>query len=403
MAADVTSIQAALNETWTEKRIAEQLYQGNPVLQRIKRLNKTEYGEYAQTSIHTERNWGFTVTGSTSGTLNPAGQQGYAQAKWYYTHQHAQIKIEGSAIDQTAGSALALASVIDEEVNGAVNDISRQLSRQLCMNQTGIIATTQANSAVTDVKLQVPSGLNALDRGWLARGAVVNIGVAANVDSKVAAGVVTATSTTDPANPTITFASAQTTSAGDRVALLGSTVDSAAALEMNGLVNVVSGSDIGGVSVATTPDYQSNVDATSQALSLALMYNRNRKIAQKTGKPATFVATSLKQQQAAYVLAQANVRYMKESDTPVGHVDAVSINGVDLFAVPDVQDEHMFFLTIEDLLLVTNGDPYWQNKVTGGDKLAWIQGTDSYGGKITTRCQLGARRRNSSSALTGLT
>jgi len=403
MGADVSSIQAALNETWTEKRIAEQLYQENPLLARIKRLNKTEYGEYAQTAIHTERNWGFTVTPVGGGTLNPAGQQGYKQAKWYYSHQHAQINIQGSAIDQTAGNALSLASVIDEEVNGAVNDISRQLSRQLAMDQSGNICTTQANSAVTDLKLQVPKGLNALERGWLATGAVINIGSAADVDSKVAGLAITATSTADPANPTITLAAADTTAAGDLVSLLGSTVDSAASLEMNGLVNVISASDLGGISVATTPEYKSSVDATSQALSLALMYTRNRKVAQTTGKPATFVATSLKQQQAAYVLAQANVRYMKESDTPVGHMNAVSINGVDLFAVPDIQDEHMFFLTIEDLLLVTNGDPYWQNKVTGGDKLAWIQGTDSYGGKITTRCQLGARRRNSSTALTGLT
>lgn len=402
MAADPTSIAPAMNETWTEKRIADQLYQENPLLQRMKRLNKTQMGEYAQTAIHTERNWGTSLTSSSGGSLRAAGQQGYQQAKWYYTHQHAQVKIQGSAIDQTAGDALALASVIDEEISGALNDLNRQFSRQLARDGSGTIAKTAANAAVTAVVLQTPLGYDAIDRGWLGKGAYVNVGVAGNVASKISNVQIQSVDISTPASPKINFSAAQTTAAGDLLSLAGNTTNSGS-LEMNGLENIVGTGDLGGISVASVPDYQSEVDSTSQALSLALMYTRNRRVAMRTGRPATFVATSLKQQQAAYVLAAANVRYLKEPDLPVGHVDAVNINGVNLFAVPDIQDAHMFFLTIEDFFLVTNGDPYWQNKITGGDQLVWVQGEDAYGGKLTCRVQVGARRRNSSTALTGLT
>jgi hypothetical protein len=44
MPATPSSIQSALKETWTEERIAEQLYNDNPVLSRIKQLKNTQMG-----------------------------------------------------------------------------------------------------------------------------------------------------------------------------------------------------------------------------------------------------------------------------------------------------------------------------------------------------------------------
>jgi hypothetical protein len=69
---------------------------------------------------------------------------------------------------------------------------------------------------------------------------------------------------------------------------------------------------------------------------------------------------------------------------------------------PDCKNERFYFLTIEDLLLVTAGDPYWQNKIAGANILQPIVNTDAYGSKVVVRLQLGARRRNSHAALTGL-
>lgn len=402
MPADPSTIQSALKETWTEQRIAEQLYNDNPVLSRVKRLKNTEMGEYALTPIHIGRNWGFSTTSSSGGTLNSAGNQSYAQAQWAYTNQHVQVKIQGSAIDQTKGDALSVASVVDEEVSGAVNDLNRNLSRQIFMDGSAQIAQCGTTSSSTTVQLNTTSGYNAIERGWLGVGAVVDIGTSANPTS-IASGV--SVTAVDLANSTITISgSAVSTTSSAYVSLKG-TRSGSTSYEMNGLRNIVSTSaTLGGLTTASYPEWvAAGVDSTSQAITLALLYTQNQLIAQKTGKPADFVVTGLKQQRKAYTLLQAQVRYANDSSTPTGGVDGVDINGVKLFAVPDCQNEAVYFLTIGDLFTVSAGDPYWQSRITGGETLAWVQGEDAYAGKITTRMQLGVRRRNSHAALTGLT
>ena len=186
--------------------------------------------------------------------------------------------------------------------------------------------------------------------------------------------------------------------------LKGARTTAPVSLEMNGLHNIVSTSaTLGGLTTASYPAWTAaNADSTSQALTLSLLYQQNQKIAQKTGTPADYVVTGLKQQRKAYELLQAQVRYQDETKG-TGKVSSVLVNGVELFAVPDCKNEDIFFLTAGDLLQVSAGDPYWQSKITGGETLAWVQGEDAYAGKITVRMNIGARRRNSHAKLSGLT
>jgi hypothetical protein len=403
MAADPSSINSALKETWTEERIAEQLYQDNPILSRAKKLKNTQMGEYALTPIHVGRNWGWSATSSSGGTLNSAGQQGYAQAQWAYTNQHTQIKLQGSAIDQTKGDALSVANVVDEEISGAVNDLNRNISRQIFSDGSGQIAQCGTTSSSTTITLNATSGANALERGWIGVGAVIDIGTTAS-SATIAAGVtITAV---DVANATITVSgSAVSTTSSHYVSLQGARTTAPASLEMNGLHNIVSTSaTLGGITTAATPAWAAaNADSTSQALTLALLYTQNQKVAQNTGTPADFVVTGLKQQRVAYTLAQAQVRFASDSNLTVGSVEGVNINGVKLYGLPDCKNEDIFFLTIGDLISISAGDPYWQSKVTGGENLVWVQGEDAYAGKLTVRMQLGCRRRNSHAKLSGLT
>lgn len=404
MAADLTSMDAALKETWTESRLAEQLYQGNPLLDKIKKLRSTQVGQQAVTPIHTGRNFGYTALPASGGALNAAGQQSLAQATWQYTHHNQQVLIQGSAIDGTKGDALSVAQVVDMEVEGAVNDLNRQLTRQLFSDGDGVVAKCIVTSASTTVLLDPVSGFNAIERGWLAPGAVVDLGVAADGDSVAAARTVTAVVESATA-PSITISGAAvTTTTSTLVSFAGARSPvNGSSLEMNGLGNIVSTSaGLGGLTVAANPVWASPyVDATSQALTLALMYAASRKVYQKTGKEPNYIVTSPKQLEAAYRLLQASVRFMQDN-VSAGNVEGTDINGMKVFRQPDCKNEDMFFLTVEDLLLVSAGDPYWVNKITGGNILQWIQGSDSFGSKITVRLNLGARRRNSHSALRGL-
>lgn len=402
MAADLTSVDAALKETWTESRLAEQLYQGNPLLDKVKKLKSTQVGQQAVTPIHTGRNWGYTPLPAAGGSLNAAGQQGLAQATWQYTHHNQQVKIQGSAIDGTRGDALSVAEVVDLEVSGALDDLNRQLTRQLFMDGDGLITACTAATSTT-LPLNLAGGFNAIERGWLAVGTKIMLGTAADGDSVSATETISAVAESTTA-PTITIGNSRTVATTTFVSMLGSRSGTdGSTYEMNGLGNIVSTSaTLGGLTVASNPTWASpDVDTTSQALTLPLMYSKNRKVYQKTGKEPNYILTSPKQLEAAYKLLQAQVRFPSDS-VSAGGVESTNINGMSVYRQPDCKNEDMFFLTVDDLFIVSAGDPYWQNKIAGANILQWIQGEDSYGAKVTVRMNLGARRRNSHAALRGL-
>jgi hypothetical protein len=170
--ATLATVDAALIETWTEKDLAEQLYQSNPFLERVKRLKSTQVGQQALTAIHTGRNTGYTAFPATGATLNAAGNQSMAQAAWQYTHHAMQIKLEGSAIDATANDKLAIANLVDVEVNGAIDDLNRNLSRQCFSAGDALVCDVHDHVRVDDVVLDPVTGFNAIERGWLAVGTV---------------------------------------------------------------------------------------------------------------------------------------------------------------------------------------------------------------------------------------
>jgi hypothetical protein len=401
--ADPTTYGGALKSTYTENRLAEQLYDENPLLREIRKRKVVQVGEEARTPVHTGRNWGYTPLPASGGTLNPAGQQEIKRAVWQYKHHNMQVKIQGSAIDATKGDALAVAEVIDTEVAGAVGDLERQLTRQLFMSGDALIAQCGTTAAVAEVELNATTGFNAIERGWLAPGAYVDIGTTAN-EVAIADGIQITAVEESSTTPSITLASGTYTTTNAHYVSIRNARVGTTSYEMNGLPVIVdSTADLGGLSPATTPSWASYEDSTSQALTLPLMYTANRKVMQKTGKGSNYVVTSLKQQEKFYGLVQAQVRFAGDQNLGAGNVDGVRFNGMTVYAQPDCPNEHMYFLTIDDLLLASSGDPAWQNKFTGGETLAWIQNEDAYGGKVTVRHELGARRRNSHAKLTGLT
>lgn len=401
MAASVSSIDEILKEVWTEQRVAEQLYQDNPILSRVKKLKNSSTGQQAQTAIHTARNEGFSFTSNAGTTaLNAATQQGYEQATWNYKHAHQQVAIDGAAIDQSNGDVNALASVIDEEMTGALNDLNRKISMYLQVGSSGYIATCGTTSGSATIQLNTTDATNAFERGWLDLGTVIDCGTASSEAADINGEAITAIST---ANGTISTGTSVTTNSSDFITI-SNTRSGSTSYVINGLPDIVGTGSLGGVDGATVSAWASpSVDSTSQALSLSLLYQQNQKVHQKTGKTPTYVIAGLKQQRKAYELAQAQVRFAGDSGLNVGNVDGVNVGGVTIHGIPDVKNECIWFLTPEDMFTVSAGDPYWQDRITGGKRLEWKQGYDQYVGKLTYRFNLGARRRNTHAALTGLT
>lgn len=409
MAADLTSMDAALKETWTSDDLEEQIYQDNPFLDEIEKTSRYHVGAQAVTPLHVGRNAGYTALPAGGGTLNAAGQQDLAQATWNYTHHNQQIAVQGSAIDGTNDSSLSVANAIDTEVTGALADLRKQFTRQAFMDGTGAISGVLTDgSADTTIELNVADGFNALERGWLYPGAVVDVGTTADTDSKVDGEAIISVVESETA-PSITVTASTTYTAGTEFVYWHEAAGGGAqtaSREMNGLDNIVASAAtaLGGITANAEPTWGASIDSTSQALTLALMYKRNRVVQQKTGRPSDYVLTGLKQEQRFYELLQMQTRFDGDRDLGAGNVSGPKFAGMQVHAHPDCKNERMYFLTKKHIFICAVAKPYWVNKVEGGGNvLRWIQGTDSYGSKLTYRMQLCTNRRNAHSALTALT
>lgn len=401
MGATLSTINGALKQVWTQDTLEEQIYQKNPFLDTLEKTDRYNVGASAVTPIHVQRNGGYSALPAGGGTINTAGNQGVAQATWQYTHHHQPINIQGSAIDGSASNAQSVANVVDLEVTGALNDIRKQLTRQAFENGDALITPCGVTTASNVVVLSTTDGYDALLRRWLFVGSQVDIGTAANATSLVNGETVTAVSKV-AATPTITVTTPITTTSANFVSVKGNR-SGTTSYEMNGLRNIVSQTaDLGNLTVAAQPEWQAaEVTTTAQTLTLTLMLNKQQAVQQQTGDTPDSILTSLKQQQAFYSLLQSQTRFPTDK-LGAGNVAGVEWNGMTFWAHPDCFSGDMYFLSKAHLFICATDKPYWQNKITGGDILSWIQNTDSYGAKLSYRMNLCTNRRNAHARLGGL-
>lgn len=401
MAATEASLEAALDVIWTRRRFVEQLFEENRFLEKLKRTNKYTQGKEAKVPLHVTRNGGFTSLPSGGGNLNEAGNQGYDEANFKLTHHHQQAALQGDVLDITEEKGDAsIVSAMDEEIERALNDMNRQFTRMSYGDGTALIAQCRTSNT-NNVDLNTTSGRIAIERGWIYEGQLVDVGTKAEESTIVNGSKVTAV---DDTNWAFTVAAGNV--AGEGTTHYVSNKDARSgetSFEMNGIRNVISETaTLGGLSPSEQRQWKASVNSTTTTLTIAALLTAQRKIRQRRGKSPTFLNTGLLQQQKFYELLEQQVQFGSDKGLEAGNDETVKWSGMELFADPDCPDELLTMGHWEHLFLVQVKDPYWQNAITGGNKLAWIQGTDSYGGKVTWRCNLACDRRNDMYAFTAL-
>lgn len=400
MGGTLESLEPTLERVYAPKKVVEQLYQENRFWEKVRKNTRYEIGEEARVVLHDRRNGGFTNLPAGGGTLNEAGQQGFRKAKYLYKNFHQQVAIQGEAIDGTNGAASAIVEAVDVEIQGAVNDMNRQLTRQSYWDGSALIAQCRTSSS-NNVDLNITTGPIPLERGWLFEGQPVIIGTKTEQEVIHASTLITAI---DEANVAFTVASGSIT--GEGVTHFVSQAKSRVgevSNEMNGLRNIISTEELGGLSSSTSPVWKSTVNSTTTALTISALLQAQQKIRQRQGKSPNFFLTGLKQQRKFYELLEQQVRYNSDSGLNAGGDESATWNGMEIFGDPDCPDEDLYMGHFEHLFLVAMADPYWQNKVTGGQMLAWSQGTDAYVGKLTFRANLATDRRNDMYRFSALT
>ena len=408
----VANMAGIVKDAWTSDTLVKQFYNKNPLIERIKTVKATTIGLQAQTPIHSIRNGGYTSVGPAGGSLNPAGQQGTAQALWTLVYHYGQVSLETAALNQTEGASQSVISATDLEVQGAIDDVSRQMSRQIASNGDSLMAQCGVTTASTVVVLTPAAagglGFDAIRRGHIYIGQIVDIGILADSDS-AATGLTIQDVNEDPVTPTITVSSAVTTSAVHFVSIANPNSATAPNVEMNGLRNIAgSNGTLGGINPATLGNgfwKPALIDTTTTAVSLDLMLNLQAAVFQKRGDFTGTFFTSAKQQASVYALLQNQVRFTGKEGLNAGGVQGLEWNGSVLNILPDVYDKDLFYVTLDDLTRVVGAwdKPMWSSDIEGaGGQFRWTQGTTSYGESVVWAWQLGCQRRNSMAAAVSL-
>lgn len=411
MAQTVSNLTDVLKDAWTQDRLAKQFYDDNPVLDRMSSLEATTIGLQAQVPIHKNRNGGYTSTAAAGGNLNTAGNQQVDQALYTLVYHWLPIQLETAALAQAAGGDSAVVAAKDLEMQGAIADVKRQCTRQLVTNGDGKLAACATSGPSTTITLLADSatsyGAQAITRGWLHVGQVVDVGSAADTDS-VATGV-TITSVSSSTPSITTASSVSTTSGTDFVWIANPNSATAANTEMNGLRNIVNTSGaLGGLNPSNAGEEfwaSPTRDTSTTALSLNLLLNLSRAVRQNTGRKETYNVCGLKQEQAFYELLQNQVRF---SGNTVDAGVSARWNGMEVVGLPDVLDTDWFCLTIEDFVKISPkgipAKPTWATDLAGsGGSFVYAAGTTHFDNSVVLPLQIGVRRRNSHAAATGLT
>lgn len=225
-------------------------------------------GRRAVLATHVSRNSG-TGSRAEGGALPVAGNQGYQDEYIPLRYHYASISVTGQTIKAMASDTTSFVRAVRSEMDGAVNDLRRQYSRQCFGTSNGVIAPTGATTASATVVLAA----TLVEARQLEAGMVVDIGTVA-APASVASGL-TVLSTSLPAENTtggtVTLSAAVTTASGDYIFQTGNGGAGASQVELTGLQTIINNVANGATALfnidpAVYPIWQSYVDSNGGAL-----------------------------------------------------------------------------------------------------------------------------------------
>jgi len=400
------SFIAALKQVWVSDTIEEQLYQENELLSLFEKVEpQKEVGNVALVPIHTGRNGGYTVVSKEgSNELNAAGSQVVKQAEYTYTHHWYQVELESAVIDESSGSDLAVAKAANFEMENALDDLKRQLTRQIVATQGSKIAETEENTTTVTLKLKAAAN-ELIIRELIFPGLIVMVGTAGAAENSFGKREITEV-IPSATEPKIKISGATvTTAAGEFLSIQGSR-SGETSFEMNGLPFMVSETTkLGNVNPSTVTKWKSNLDTTTTALSLEAMMERLDACKQVSGKEPDTIVAGVKQYRNYYLELQNQVRYSGDGGLQGGNSNNILLGTAPIIKDPDVLGSNIWFLRKADLMAVRKpGGPVWADQEYGNvNPVQYVQGTTRVKGAIVYRLQLGMTRRNTSAGFTALT
>lgn len=147
MPQNLTNFDAMLKEFYPNDVVMDLVKSKSPFYFEFKKSKRISAdGRRVIQPVHTSRNTGVSALGE-GGLLPTAGAQGYVDLTIPFRYVYGRVDISGPVMKQTRTSQGAFDDVMDQEVEGAIKDGARDLSRQLQGFGNGQLCAISGTSA----------------------------------------------------------------------------------------------------------------------------------------------------------------------------------------------------------------------------------------------------------------
>lgn len=338
--------------------------------------------------------------------LPAAGNQKYKKAEFDLAYLYGRARFSGPAIQKTKTDAGAFIRVITDEMDRLRDDLALDTARQYYGAGDGVVSKTGVTTASTTVVL---ADDEALQRGFLHIGMLIDIGTVANPVAVAAAREIT---DVDVAGSTIVISGAAVTTATTDRVFRASNNDATGTKEIDaGLQKLIptAANTVGTINAASAGlKFWDNLrDSTGGAISLDnLMLNWNKAHAAGARSDQVEVVTTpgIARRLFASSDFKSNVRF-SESEELKGGFERISFatGSGRMRLVTDrlAPRGKVYFIHKKHIKVYSPGD--WDFLSRDGLTVRWVDNKDSFQAVLFRYVNLGTNRRNTSLVMSGLT
>lgn len=408
MAANLGTLSDILKEYYLGP-VAEQLNNEVLLLGRLNASSEDLVGKRAYIPLHTSRSGGIGAR-AESAALPTSGNQGYDKAVYDLKYLYGRVQVTGPSMAKTKNEAGAFLQALKGELDGVRNDLQKDLARQVYNDGTAKVAQCGTSTTTTTITLAASGpleGKEAIRKGQLYVGMVIDIGTAADVNTVADARTITGV---DYANGTITISGANiSTTSSNLIYRHGSGIDGADSAtgsrsnEIDGLKRIVSTSatTFGEVDPSSKPFWDNKRLGSVGAIALDDLQQGLNLIRLEGGRPSVMV-TSLGVQREIYNLLDQNVRYVEpESYNYVAGFQTIEYAGLPVIADIDAPYGNLYMLDESTIKVFSDQD--WHFLDADGQTLRQVAGFDAFEAVMTRYMNLGVTKRNNHVVLSGIT
>lgn len=389
MSATLTTVSNILKDLYLPP-IQDQLQNEVLLLNRLETRSQELVGNQAVVPLHVGRS--AAIGGRAEGGALPATDyQRYAKAVYDLKYLYGRIGVTGPSMAKTASEAGAFVRVLEGEINGMRMDLKKDLARQVYGSGNALIAQCGTTTTSNDVVL---GSAEAIQKGWLSVGMIIDIGTTAS-EATIADGV--SITAVNAATPTITISGSTVSTTSSHYVSRKDSRSGTTSYEIDGIKKIVASSatSFGGINPATAGnEYWDNLrmtnSGTARPLTLDLLQQAWGLVRINSGETSLMV-TSFGVQRAFYNLLQSQVRYV-EPTRLAGGFEALEFMGKPLVADIDAPWGEVYFLSEDHLKVFAPND--WHFLEEDGSVLKYVSGYDKWEAVLAKYMNLGATRRN---------